>query len=292
MAATSPPLPPPSSLALLLFLAPFSSSSSSSSSSSYYSSPQGSAQEQRGPRSPTQLAHFSGGGVRSRGREEEESERRKGEEKKRKKRGRKKRQGGEEAKDGAAAAPAAAGAAEEELEGGDKRRREAAVGCPFPLSSFGSAMQRRIKSQYDELVKSSHAKVLTIAQVGQFINCLVEARNELQHKSVIIQRSFKIKKALLFKADRSSFDRLCQQMYKLEAEHKRLKEDAAVYNLVQEQLKLSPAYKTMLEISASMEKVPTEGTAELPDISFEELLAQEKKDSFWQRNGKLRSFPS
>jgi len=98
-------------------------------------------------------------------------------------------------------------------------------------------------------------------------------------RSEIIQRSFKIKKALLVKADRSSFDRLCQQVcccasilccvflggycsrvavlinavtneflqiYKLETEHKRLEEDAAVYNLLQEQLKLSPAYKTVL----------------------------------------------
>lgn len=33
------------------------------------------------------------------------------------------------------------------------------------------------------------------------------------------------------------------QIYKLEAEQKRLEEDAAVYNRLQEQLKLSPAYK-------------------------------------------------
>ena len=36
------------------------------------------------------------------------------------------------------------------------------------------------------------------------------------------------------------------QIYKLETEHKRLEEDAAVCNLLQEQLKLSPAYKTVL----------------------------------------------
>ena len=36
------------------------------------------------------------------------------------------------------------------------------------------------------------------------------------------------------------------QIYKLETEHKRLEEDAVVYNLLQEQLKLSPAYKTVL----------------------------------------------
>ncbi|CAL9104923.1 unnamed protein product [Musa textilis] len=159
----------------------------------------------------------------------------------------------------------------------------------YPFSSFASSTQRRIKLQYDEIVESNKAKTLTVAQVGQFINCLVDARNELQRKSEIIQRSFKIKKALLYKADRSSFDRLCQQIYKLEAEHKRVEEDATVYNLLQEQLKLSPAYKTMLEVSANMEqKTESDQAAELPDISFEELLAQEKKDLFWQRNRKLR----
>lgn len=94
-------------------------------------------------------------------------------------------------------------------------------------------------------------------QIGQFANCLVDARNELQHKYVlelfprdpfplsflkmkhviifqsfienllclsalmfvlfcdradVIQRKFTITKALLFKADRSSFDRLRQQV--------------------------------------------------------------------------------
>ncbi|MQL79765.1 hypothetical protein Taro_012208, partial [Colocasia esculenta] len=123
--------------------------------------------------------------------------------------------------------------------------------------------------------------------VGEFANCLIEARNELQHKSEIIQRKFTITKALLFKADRSSFDRLCQQIYKLETEQKRLEEDAVVYNRLQEQLKLSPAYKTMLEIGARMEsKAGADDNSESVDsefaeISFEELLAQEKKDSFW-----------
>lgn len=80
-------------------------------------------------------------------------------------------------------------------------------------------------------------------------------------------------------------------------EQKRLEEDAFVYNWLQQQLKLSPAYKKMLEISACMELKAksgelTEGTdstdTEFSDISFEELLAQEKKDSFWQKNGKPR----
>ncbi|KAJ6842303.1 uncharacterized protein M6B38_302915 [Iris pallida] len=213
-----------------------------------------------------------------------------GEEKRRKKRGKKKRQGEE------------AGGVRPSLEeivraAGTAGRTAEECASLFPFSSFASATQRRIKVQYDELVRSNQARKLTMAQVGQFVNCLVEARNELQHKSDILKRSFKIKKALLFKADRSSFDRLSQQIYKLETEHKRLEQDAAVYNLIQDQLKLSPAYKKMLEVSASMElKGPPDQTMdqamEFSDISFEELLAQEKKDSFWQRNGRPRSFPS
>ncbi|KAF8393532.1 hypothetical protein HHK36_021776 [Tetracentron sinense] len=142
------------------------------------------------------------------------------------------------------------------------------------------------------------AFISLLALVSQFVNCLIEARNELQHKSEVIHRKFTITKALLVKADRSSFDRICQQIYKLEAEQKRLEEDAAVYNLLQQQLKLSPAYKKMLEIGARMELKaksgqPVESTdTEFANISFEELLAQEKKDSFWQRNGKLRSCTS
>ncbi|KAK9102554.1 hypothetical protein Sjap_019808 [Stephania japonica] len=83
-------------------------------------------------------------------------------------------------------------------------------------------------------------------------------------------------------------------MHKLEAEQKRLEEDTLVYNRLQEQLKLSPAYKQMIEIGvrmeqkASSEKLVDTTDAEFASISFEELLAQEKKDSFWQRNGKLR----
>ncbi|RRT44084.1 hypothetical protein B296_00035376, partial [Ensete ventricosum] len=69
----------------------------------------------------------------------------------------------------------------------------------YPFSSFASSTQRRIKLQYDEIVESNKAKTLTVAQVfllslellafrhsfvqvGQFINCLVDARNELQRK--------------------------------------------------------------------------------------------------------------
>ncbi|KAI8544597.1 hypothetical protein RHMOL_Rhmol08G0309300 [Rhododendron molle] len=263
---------------------------------------------------------------------------------------------------------------------GEKKEEEGLV-CLYPFTTSSSATQRRIKQQYDQLVKCHESDGLTLAQVGQFVNCLIEARNELQHKSDAIQRKFTITKALLFKADRSSFDRLRQQIYKLELEQKRLEEDAFVYNWLQKQLKLSPAYKkvtlviypikntqlnspmgkrktdtrpfkqgvdrsdldvlfvlafkdadyksffpplpvrvlkglcillisvvidfplfvqtahfNMLEIGACMELQAKSGEltesadSEFEDtISFEELLAQEKKDSFWQKNGKPRT---
>ncbi|GAB4842523.1 hypothetical protein Ancab_012497 [Ancistrocladus abbreviatus] len=170
--------------------------------------------------------------------------------------------------------------------------------CLYPFTSSSSATQRKIKQQYDELVRSHESKGLTLAQVGQFVNCLVDARNELQQKSEIIQRKFTITKALLLKADRSSFDRLRQQICKLELEQKRLEEDAFVYNWLQHQLKLSPAYKKMLEIGASMELKAKSGEltenpeADSSDISFEEFLAREKEDSFWQKHGKSRSSSS
>ncbi|CAK9174492.1 unnamed protein product [Ilex paraguariensis] len=65
----------------------------------------------------------------------------------------------------------------------------------------------------------------------------------LSIRSEVIHRKFTITKALLLKAERSSFDRLRQQIYKIELEQKRLEEDAFVYNWLQQQLKLSPAYK-------------------------------------------------
>lgn len=37
-----------------------------------------------------------------------------------------------------------------------------------------------------------------------------------------------------------------QQIYKLEMEQKRVQEDALVYNWLQQQLKLSPAYKKVI----------------------------------------------
>lgn len=165
--------------------------------------------------------------------------------------------------------------------------------CMYPFTSSSSVLQRKIKLQYDELVKSNESKKLTLPQVVRFANSLIDARNELQHKADVIQRKFVITKALLCKADRSSFDRLHQQIYKLELEQKRLEEDAFVYNSLQFQLKLSPAYKKMLELGVCAEKEKLceqvdNRDDEFTDISFEELLAQEKKDSFWLKNGKSR----
>nr|AKM76880.1 AT1G17665-like protein [Pelargonium transvaalense] len=183
------------------------------------------------------------------------------------------------------------------LESGNRVKEE--LVCLYPFTSSSSATQRKIKQQYDQLVKCHEStKGLTLAQVGQFANCLIEAKNELKQKSETIQRKYTITKALLNKAERSSFDRLRQQIYRLELEQKRLEDDTFVYNWLQQQLKLSPAYKKMLEIGADMELKAktselTESTdTEFDDISFEELLAREKKDSFWMKNGRRRSCSS
>ena len=37
--------------------------------------------------------------------------------------------------------------------------------CPYPFTCSGSMVQRKIKEQYDELVRSNTAKTLTLAQV-------------------------------------------------------------------------------------------------------------------------------
>jgi len=37
--------------------------------------------------------------------------------------------------------------------------------CPYPFTCSGSMVQRKIKEQYDELVRSNVAKTLTLAQV-------------------------------------------------------------------------------------------------------------------------------
>lgn len=183
----------------------------------------------------------------------------------------------------------------EENGGGRENSGMPELGCTCPLTSMGSATQRKIKELYHQLVQSCESNELTLAQVGEFTKCLGQAREELEDKSETIKRKFSIKRALLSKADRSSIDRLRQQIYNLEKQQRRLEEDVCVYNWLQDQLRLSPACKKMFEVCADMEmktksSKPLESTEpdEFADISFEELLAQEKKDSFWQKNWKSR----
>ncbi|RLM91838.1 uncharacterized protein C2845_PM08G02530 [Panicum miliaceum] len=189
--------------------------------------------------------------------------------------------------DTAASAPSAKaagreGKAEKEKEQLLPRRRP-----QFPLASVAGALQRRINARYDDLARASEARCLTIEQVNEFLNCLIDARNELLQRCENVQRSFKIKKAMLsnHRNYRSSYDRLFEQVRRLEAERDNLKKDAAIYNYIQERLQKSVPYKMIMELSA-MEM-------EAPEISFEELLAKEKEDTaFWQRSGKMRSISS
>lgn len=159
-------------------------------------------------------------------------------------------------------------------------------------------------------------------RIGEFFNCIVDARNELLQKyvstictqfylqssdihyklsvtslcprSVIAQRSITLKKAMLSHTRRSSYDlhRLSEQVDKLEANHEKLKKDANVYDFLQARLQLSEPYKLMVELNDVMEKEAQEQALanEVPEMSFDELLAQEKEDTaFWWRDGKLRS---
>ncbi|CAI0462109.1 unnamed protein product [Linum tenue] len=52
--------------------------------------------------------------------------------------------------------------------------------CLYPFTSASSATQRKIKLQYDQLVKCNEKRGLRLAQVAEYANCLVEARTELQ----------------------------------------------------------------------------------------------------------------
>lgn len=204
------------------------------------------------------------------------------EKQRRRRRARRRRQQQEEAEAGGDAAAAG-------REG--KKAVDALLALPqrpqFPLASVAGALQRRINARYDDLARASDAGCLTIEQVNEFVNCLVDARNELLQRYENVQRSFKIKKAMLsnHRYYRSSYDSLFEQVRRLETERDNLKKDAAVYNYIQERVQKSVPYKMIMELSA-MEM-------EAPEISFEELLAREKEDTaFWQRNGKLRSTSS
>ncbi|KAF8663259.1 hypothetical protein HU200_055869 [Digitaria exilis] len=186
--------------------------------------------------------------------------------------------GGDGDGDSTAAAPSGKAPDKEEEEEALLRRPQ------FPLASVAGALQRRINERYDDLARASEEGCLTIEQVNEFLNCLIDARNELLQRCESVQRSFKIKKAMLsnHRNYRSSYDRLFEQVRRLEAECDHLKKDAAIYNYIQERLQKSVPYKMIMELSA-MEM-------EAPEISFEELLAKEKEDTaFWQPNGKPRS---
>ncbi|KAL5654099.1 hypothetical protein ACJX0J_033418, partial [Zea mays] len=115
----------------------------------------------------------------------------------------------------------------------------------FPLASVAGVLQRRIHARYDDLARASEAQCLTIEQVNEFLNCLVDARNELLQRYENVQRSFKIKKAMLsnHRNYRTSYDRLFEQVRRLETESDSLKKDAAIYNFVQERLQKSAPYK-------------------------------------------------
>ncbi|XP_062214457.1 uncharacterized protein LOC133915316 [Phragmites australis] len=155
---------------------------------------------------------------------------------------------------------------------------------PLPFSLLSCAMKQRIKAIYEKI---SRHKTTMEEKVHEYVNCLVNARNELLQRSENVQRSIKIKKAMLSNPRnyRSSYDRLFEQVRRLETERDNLKKDASIYNYLLERLQESAPYKLMLELSAPEN--------EAPEISFEELLAQEKEDTaFWQPNGKLRSISS
>lgn len=101
-----------------------------------------------------------------------EGEQERDERKKKKKRGKKKKQ---ESQSGAGAGAVSDGG--EEPGCGEKDRMEWAgekLGADsiYPFSSLLSATQRRIKQQYDQLVKSNQAKALTIAQACFFVSHL------------------------------------------------------------------------------------------------------------------------
>ncbi|XP_044975330.1 uncharacterized protein LOC123443124 isoform X1 [Hordeum vulgare subsp. vulgare] len=223
-----------------------------------------------------------------------------------------------------AAAPLESSAPPEEDEGGEEKRRrrrarrrqqqkqggdgaasQAAGGggddaLPprprFPLASVAGALQRRITARYDELARASQAQSLTIDQVREFLNTLVDARDELLQKSENTRRSITIRKAMLSNSrnGRSSHDhlRLCEQVDRLELEYERLKKDANIYHNLHEQLQLSSCYKLMEESNDEAEKKIREAAfaTGVRDTAFEDLLAVEKKDdAFWRRHGKLRS---
>lgn len=92
----------------------------------------------------------------SSGREGPGAEEQRGKKKRRKAKKKKANSGAEEVKGG--------GESEGVYTGSDPGVRFES-GCLYPFTSSSSAMQRRIKQQYDELVKCNESKKLTLAQV-------------------------------------------------------------------------------------------------------------------------------
>lgn len=85
------------------------------------------------------------------------------EKKKKKKRGRKKKQ---EAQSGAGSDGGEETGSREKDRVLEWAGGKQGMDCIYPFSTFSSATQRRIKQQYDQLVKSNQAKALTMAQVS------------------------------------------------------------------------------------------------------------------------------
>ncbi|XP_044975331.1 uncharacterized protein LOC123443124 isoform X2 [Hordeum vulgare subsp. vulgare] len=164
------------------------------------------------------------------------------------------------------------------------------------LPRLSGPMKRRITEEYRRLFGFFGGIKEFFHQVREFLNTLVDARDELLQKSENTRRSITIRKAMLSNSrnGRSSHDhlRLCEQVDRLELEYERLKKDANIYHNLHEQLQLSSCYKLMEESNDEAEKKIREAAfaTGVRDTAFEDLLAVEKKDdAFWRRHGKLRS---
>ncbi|WJX92083.1 hypothetical protein P8452_73772 [Trifolium repens] len=120
---------------------------------------------------------------------------------------------------------------------------------------------------------SSKSKAQELAEINISISKVLKQLNNQRASAKKLENKETVDKVKLEEA--------LDKIYKLELEQKRLEEDAFVYNWLQQQLKLSPAYNKMLEIGVSMEKEKSCKMGEirddeLCDISFEELLHKKR----------------
>lgn len=84
------------------------------------------------------------------------------------------------------------GRAERENSGTGSRAKQDLV-CLYPFTSSSSAMQRRIKQRYDELVKCNEAKGLTLAQVFYFLTiCFKFFLLFIHYLNILLFVNFKI----------------------------------------------------------------------------------------------------